>query len=147
MAELTYAEDQTVPYRQAALLNNAAPICQCNRGGGVVHTSGSGLVTLKGGRTYSAKVSCNIALSEGETVGEIAIALAVNGEVLPATVAVATPAAVGNFWNVSTFAEIKVPCGCCQTLSIENASPAPASGTNPSIDIKNLNMDVNPVRA
>ena len=145
MAELTYAEVQTVPYAQAALLNNATPICKCNRGGGIVHTNGSGLITLKGNRSYSAKVSCNIALAEGATVGEIAIALAINGEVLPATVAVATPAAVGDFWNVSTFAEIAVPYGCCETLSVENASPAPTGGTNPEIDIRNLNVDVNPV--
>lgn len=146
MAELTYAEVQSVPYRQAALLNNAAPICQCNRGSGIAHANGSGLVTLKGGRTYSAKVSCNIALSEGATVGEIDIALAVNGEFIPVTFAAATPAAVGDFWNVSTFAEIKVPCGCCVMLSVENASPAAAAGTNPTIDIRNLNVDVNPVR-
>ena len=146
MAELTYVAVQTVPYAQAALLDNAAPICKCNRGDGVVHTNGSGLVTLKGNRRYSAKLSCNIALSEGASVGEIGVAFAINGEVLPATLAVATPAAVGDFWNVSTFAEISVPCGCCVTLSVENASPAGTTpGSNPEIDIRNLNVDVNPV--
>lgn len=143
MAEFIYPEVQNVPYEQAALLNNATPICKCNRGGGIVHTNGSGLITLKGNRSYSAKLSCNISLAEGATVGEIAIALAVNGEVLPVTVAAATPAAVGDFWNVSTFAEISVPCGCCETLSVENASPAPEGGTNPEIQIRNLNVDVN----
>lgn len=142
MAEFIYPEVQTVPYAQAALLNNAAPICKCNRGGGIVHANGSGLVTLKGSKTYNVKASCNIALAEGATVGEIAIALAVNGEVLPVTVAAATPAAVGDFWNVSTFAEISVPCGCCVSLSVENASPAPDAGTNPQINIRNLNVDV-----
>ena len=146
MAELTYAEVQTVPYPQAALLENAAPICRCNRGNGIYHTNGFGLVNLKGPGTYSVKVSCNIALSEGATVGEIATALAMNGEVLPDTIASATPAAVGEFWNVSTFKEVTIPCGCCFMLSVRNASPAPAGGTSPSIDIRNLNLDVDPVR-
>lgn len=146
MAELSYAEVQTVPYGQAALLENAAPICRCNRGNGIFHTNGSGLVGLRGPKTYNVKVSCNIALSEGATVGEIAVALAMNGEVLPDTVASATPTAVGDFWNVSTFKEVMVPCGCCFMLSVENASPASAGGVSPSVDIRNLNLDVNPVR-
>jgi hypothetical protein len=146
MAELSYAEVQTVPYAQAALLNNSSPICRCNRGDGVIHTNGSGIITLKGNRTYSAKLSANIAVATGATVGEIGIAFAINGEAIPDTIAVATPAAVGDFWNVSTFKEITVPCGCCVTLSVENVSPGATPGAaGPAIDIRNLNVDVNPV--
>lgn len=145
MAEFNNVAVQTVPYAQAAVLNNTAPICKCNRGDGVYHSNGSGLVSLRGQKTYRAQLSGNIALTEGATVGEIAVALAVNGEVLPDTIAAVTPAAVGDFFNVSTFKEVTVPCGCCVTLSIENASPASTSGVNPSIDIRNLNLEVNPI--
>lgn len=145
MAEFVYPAEQTVVYGQVAILENEAPMCNCNRGNGIIHSNGSGLVSLRGRRTYRAQVSCNIALAEGATVGEIGIALAVNGEILQDTLAVATPAAVGDFWNVSTFKEIVVPCGCCVTFAVENASPAGTGGANPDIVIRNLNLEVNPV--
>ena len=146
MAELSYVPRQTVLNGQSALLNNSACICKCNQANGVVHTNGSGQITLKGNRTYAVKVSGNIALAEGATVGEIGIAIAINGEAIPDTIAVATPAAVGDFWNVSTFKEVRVPCGCCVTLSIDNVSPGATPATvGPAIDIRNLNLDVNPV--
>lgn len=147
MAEFTYPADQNVPYGQAALLENEGAPCafNCNRGGGITHTNGSGLVSVRGKRAYRCQFSCNIALAIGATVGQIAVALAVNGEVLPDTIAVATPAAVGDYWNVSSFKIVEVPCGCCETVSIENVSPAGEATANPEIVIRNLNLEVNPV--
>lgn len=70
----------------------------------------------------------------------------VNGEVLQDTIAVATPAAVGDYWHVSGFAYIDVPRGCCFEVSVENASPQSSPTTPaPSIDIRNLNVAVNRV--
>ena len=151
MAEFTYPLVQTVPYRQSAILNSTR--FGCNKGY-IFHREGSGIVTARGivnnpcsnFARYLCTFSCNIALSEGATVGEIAVALAINGEILQDTVAVATPAAVGDFWNVSGFTYIDVPRGCCYEVSIENASPQSTPATpNPSIDIRNLKVAVNRV--
>lgn len=85
-------------------------------------------------------------VAPGVTVGEIAAALAINGEILQDTIAVTTPAAVGDFWHVSGFAYIDVPRGCCYEITVENASPQDTPATpNPSIDIRNLNVSVNKV--
>lgn len=148
MAELTYPELQTLPYRQAALLNNTS--CGCNKGY-INHQNGFGIVSLSGRHgnhcarfaRYAVQYSCNIALSEGATVGEIQTALTLNGEPIVDTIASATPAAVGDFWHVSGFKSIDVPVGCCSTIAVENVSPVPAAGgVNPSIDMRNLNVSV-----
>lgn len=148
MAEFTYIPSQTVPYRQAAALNSTR--FGCNKGY-ILHREGSGLVTMRGivnnpcsnFARYEAKFSGNIALSEGATVGEIALALTLDGEILQETVAVATPAAVGDRWHVSGVATIDVPRGCCPNVSVENVSPQTGTTPNPSIDITNLNVIVN----
>lgn len=151
MAEFTYPLVQTVPYRQSAILNSTR--FGCNKGY-IFHREGSGIVTARGivnnpcsnFARYECKFSGNIALSEGATVGELAAALAINGEILQDTIAVATPAAVGDFWHVSGFAYIDVPRGCCYEITVENASPQATPATpNPSIDIRNLNVAVNRV--
>lgn len=147
MAEFTYPEVQTVPYRQAALLNNTS--CSCRKGY-ISHMNGFGGITVKGAvnnpsacyARYIARYSCNIALSEGATVGEIAVALTLNGEPIIDTLASATPAAVGDFWNVSGFKTFDIPRGCCPMVAIENVSPADGTTPNPSIDIRNLNVSV-----
>lgn len=151
MAEFTYAPVQTVPYGQSAILNSTR--FGCNKGY-IFHREGSGIIIARGivnnpcsnYARYECKFSGNIALSEGATVGEIAMALAIDGEVLSDTIAVATPAAIGDYWHVSGFAYIDVPRGCCFEVSVENASPqsTPADPA-PSIDVRNLNVAVNRV--
>ena len=148
MAEFTYPEEQTVAYGQAALLNNTT--CGCNKGY-ISHMNGFGGITLKGVvnnqcaqyARYEAKYSANIALAEGATVGEIALAFSLNGEVVQDTVAVATPAAVGDFWNVSGFKTFEVLRGCCPMIAVENVSPAEGATPNPSIVVRNLNVAIN----
>ena len=148
MAEFTYPELQTLPYRQAALLNNTS--CGCNKGY-INHQNGFGSISLSGQcnnpcarfARYVVQYSCNIALSEGATVGEIQTALTLNGEPIIDTIASSTPAAVGDFWHVSGFKTIDVPVGCCPTVAVENVSPPPAAGgANPLIDMRNLNVSV-----
>lgn len=148
MAEFTYIPSQTVPYRQAAIMNSTS--FRCNKGY-VIHREGSGIVTARGivnnpcGRfaRYEAKFSANVALSEGATVGEIALAITLDGEPLGETIAVATPVAVGDRWNVTGFTTIDVPVGCCVQISVENVSPATGTTGSPNIDVTNLNVVVN----
>lgn len=35
---------------------------------------------------------------------------------------IATPAAVGNFWNVSASTHVDVPRGCCFEVAVKNTS-------------------------
>lgn len=148
MAEFTYPEVQTVPYGQAALLNNTS--IGCNKGY-ISHDNGFGGVTVKGAvnnpcsnyARYEVKFAGNIALAEGATVGEIAIALTLNGEVVQDTIAVATPAAVGDYWNVGGFKTLNIMKGCCPMVAVENVSPSSGTTGNPDINIRNLNVAVN----
>lgn len=147
MAEFTYPEVQTVPYGQSALLNNTS--IGCNKGY-IYHDNGFGGITVKGVvnnpcsnfARYEVKYAGNIALAEGATVGEIAVALTLNGEVIQDTIASATPAAVGDFWHVGGFKTLNVMKGCCPMVAVENVSPAAGTTPNPAIDIRNLNVAV-----
>ena len=136
MAEYTYNEIQLVQPGAPALLNTAIG---CNRGY-VIHRPGSGILTLRGivnnpcasFARYRVAFDGNIAVPEGGTAGEIQLAIAIGGEVVPTSIAAATPTAVDAYWNVSGFAIIDVPAGCCYTVSVENASVSATPATTPS---------------
>lgn len=147
MAEFTYNDVQTVQPGAAALLDTAIG---CNRGY-VLHRPGSGILTLRGivnnaccrFARYRCAFDGNIAVPTGTAVGEIQLALAIDGEVVPTSIAAATPAAVGNYWNVSGFAIVDVPAGCCYTISVENASEAASSAVSaPAVNLRNLNVEI-----
>jgi len=91
--------------------------CRC-----IEHMEGTGIVTLKGGRTYDVNFGGNIAVPEGGTAAAIAVALAINGEALQGSRAIVTPAAVEQYFNVNATASIEVPCCCCYTLAVENVN-------------------------
>ncbi len=139
MAEFTYNPVQTVEANQAVVLNNSIP---CNKGY-VFHRNESGIVTLRGivnnacasFARYQCTFNANIAVSTGETVGPIAVALAISGEALQTSKAIVTPAAVGDYFNVTSTAFITVPRGCCFELSVENVSTGGVS-----IDVQNANL-------
>lgn len=54
--------------------------------------------------------------------------------ILGTAAAIVTPAAIGNFFNVSVMTFIDIQCGCCVTVSVENASPTSA------IEVENANI-------
>lgn len=141
MAEFVYNEIQTVQPGAAALLEDGI---RCNRGL-VLHRPGSGILTLTGRvnnpcatfARYRVSFDGNIAVPDGATVGEIQLALAIDGEIVPTSIAAATPTVVDTYWNVSGFAIIDVPSCCCYTVSVRNASdPAVA------VNVRNLNVEV-----
>lgn len=74
-------------------------------------------------------------------------ALAMDGQIIPLTIASATPAAVEQFWHVSGVKTIRVNFGCCPTVSVVNASVSatPATVPAPPVLIRNLNVTVNRV--
>jgi len=148
MAEFTYNEVQLVQAGAPALLDTTIG---CNRGY-VIHRPGSGILTLRGMvnnpcanfARYRVSFDGNIAIPTGGAVGEIQLAAAIGGEVVPTSIAAATPADVEQYWNVSGFAIIDVPKGCCYTVAVENASvsPTPATTPAPALNLRNLNVEV-----
>ena len=75
----------------------------------------------------------NIAVSTGGTPGPISVAIAVDGEPLPSSVATVTPTAAEAFFNVAASEYIDVTKGCCASLSIRNVSGV-------AIDVSNANL-------
>ena len=121
------------------------PNCGCRRccNNGITHRPGSGIFTLSAGRTYLITFKANVALAEGAAVGPIALALAIDGEAVPVTRAIVTPAAVGDYFNVCTTYELAVPCQCCQNVSVQNVLPA-ADATGASVDVQNAIIRIDP---
>ncbi len=93
---------------------------------------------------YQVTFNGNIAIPDGGTVTPIAIALSVNGEPKPTSRAIFTPAAVGDYGNVTSTSIIKVPRGCCFSLGVE-AVPATTDPTvtpAPIIEVQNANLTI-----
>ena len=148
MAEYVYNDIQLIQPGAAALLDTAIG---CNRGL-VLHRPGSGILTLRGRvnnpcaqfARYRVAYDGNIAIPEGGTAAEIQLAIAIDGEIVPTSIAAATPTVADAYWNVSGFAIVDVPVGCCYTISVENASVSatPATTPAPALNLRNLNVEV-----
>ena len=87
----------------------------------------------------------NIALPEESDVVPIAVAITVNGEPRPTSRAIFTPAAADEYGNVTSTAIIKVPRGCCFSLSVEYvpATTDPTVTPAPVINVQNANLVIN----
>ena len=150
MVEYGYNEAQDLAPGQAAILENIRPCT--HRPQLVMHENLSPTISLRGYSNnpccgfaeYVAKYSGNIAVAEGGTAGEIQLAFYLSGQVLPLTIAAATPAAAGEFWHVSGEKTFRVPVGCCPSITVANASVSatPATTPAPTITVRNLNVTV-----
>lgn len=151
MAEYTAIADQTVLNGQPMIFTETA--VPCNRGL-IRHEDGTGLFNLSGAvpvSEYQNRCCCqgeptadylvvfhaNIALPEGGTVGEIQMALALDGTILPATRMIVTPTAVEAFFNIGTSKNVQCYPGCCRNLSVVNTSPNQAD-----IVVSNAILDI-----
>ena len=131
MAEFIVPGAQTVqPGSPFVLLTQIA----CPNGY-VIHRDGSGILTLRAPSRrcqsfcrYLLSYSGNIAVPTGQTPGEIQIGFEVTGEPERGTIAKVTPAAVGEFFNVSAQKYLTVPSGCCYNVSLDNLSTIPVDG-------------------
>ena len=148
MAEYAYNPVQTVQPNQAVLLDTVIP---CNKGF-VYHRDQSGILTLKGAvnnpcacfARYQITFNGNIAVPTGTTVGPISVSLAISGEPIATSRAIVTPAAVEQYFNVTSTAIITVPKGCCFNVSVENTSESatPATTPAPAVNVQNANLTV-----
>lgn len=122
----------------------------CTRGC-VFHEDETGVFILRGitsGQcfaTYQVVFNGNIAIPEGGTVTPIAMAITVNGEPRVTSRAIFTPAAAEDFGNITSTAIIKVPRGCCFSVSVENvpATTDPTVTPAPVIELQNANLVIN----
>ena len=139
MAEYTYNPIQLVEAGQNVILNDNIP---CNKGY-VLHRNESGIVILRGivnnacgcFARYQVTFNGNIAVPTDETVEAISVSLAIDGEPIQTSRAIVTPAAVEEYFNVTSTAIITVPKGCCFTVAVENTSGIP-------INVQNANLTV-----
>lgn len=133
-AEYSFVPVQTVAEDENIIFTDGDRAC---RKGFITHRSGSGVFRLKGTgcrAIYKVEFNANIAVATGGTVGPISVALQEDGETLGNAVAIVTPAAIGDFFNVSLSTFIYIPCNCCVTVSVENISDGTA------IDVTNANI-------
>ena len=121
----------------------------CRRGY-IYHEDETGIFILRGitnqcFATYQVTFNGNIAIPEGGTAGPIAVAITVNGEPRLTSRAVFTPAAAEEFGNVTSTAIIRVPRGCCFSLSVESvpATTDPTVTPAPVIEMQNANLVIN----
>lgn len=146
MAEFTYNPVQTVQPGASVLFNTNIP---CNKGY-VYHRNESGIVILRGivnnpcgnFARYQVTFNGNVAVPDGGTVTPIAVALALDGEPILTSRAIVTPAAAGDYFNVTSTAIITVPRSCCFNIAVENASEAEGATPAQPINVQNANLTV-----
>ena len=129
MIELINTAVQTVPAGQSVVYNAVAARGGCAER----HRQGSAQITLTKPGRYLVSFAGNIAVPTGETVGEVSLALTYDGEVLGGSTMRATPAAVAEYFNVSTQHYVDVYCSCCVNVAVENTGTIPVLVDNPNI--------------
>lgn len=144
-AEYLAVADQQVNLNAPIIFTASIP---CTRGW-VYHEDETGIFILRGitnqcFATYRVSYNGNIALpADADAVVPIALAITVNGEPRPSSRSVFTPQAVDEYGNVTSTAIIKVPRGCCFTLSVDAVSGAtddPTVTPAPVINVVNSNF-------
>ena len=146
MAEYIYNEVQQIGLNSPINFYDSIP---CNRGY-VIHENGSGIAILRGivnnqcakYATYRVTYNGNVSIPTGGAVTPIAVAITVNGEQRPTSRAISSPTAVDTYGNVTSTAIIRVPRGCCFSLSVEyvNGSTDPTVTPTPVINVINSNL-------
>lgn len=147
--EFLYNDVQEVALNSPILFRASIP---CNRGY-VYHESETGNFILRGANSsnccnqfahYQVTFNGNIAIPEGGTVAPIAVALTINGEPRLTSRAIFTPAAAGDYGNVTSTAIIKVPRCCCFSLGVDAvvATTDPSVTPAPIIEVQNANLTI-----
>jgi len=121
----------------------------CTRGY-VYHEDETGIFILRGitnGQcyaTYQVTYNGNIGIAEGGAVTPIAVAIVVNGESRPSSRAIITPTATApdEYGNVTSTAIIRVPKGCCFSLSVAYVSGTDDPTVTPTPVISALNSNL-----
>ena len=144
MAEYSAIAAQTVAPGESVIFTQSPVPC---RRGFVRHRDDSGSFLLSGSvpgniygcgcrekaARYLVDFGANIAIPTDGTVGEISLAIAVDGSTLPASTMIVTPAAVEEYANVSRAINVEIWRGCCETVTVRNTSDQPILVQNANI--------------
>lgn len=151
MAEYSANAVQTVNPGESVVFTNTVEPC---RRGFIKFREGSGNFLLSGwvptfpGRcpkkaaNYFVDFGANIAVPTGETVGEISVAISLDGTTLPTTNMIVTPAAVEEYFNVSRATNVGIWNGCCEAITVRNTSSIPILIKNANIVLTRPDLDV-----
>lgn len=146
-AEYLANAEQSIALNAPIIFTASIP---CTKGY-VYHEDETGIFILRGvtnGQcfaTYQVTFNGNITIPEDGEVTPIAVALTVNGEPRLTSRAIFVPQAVEEYGNVTSTAIIKVPRGCCFSLSVEYVSGTsdPTVTPTPVINQINGNLVIN----
>lgn len=118
----------------------------CRRGY-IYHEDETGIFILRGitnqcFATYRVTFNGNVAISTGGAITPVSLAIAISGEPRLTSRAIFTPAAVDEYGNLTSTCIVKVPKGCCFTLSVEyvQATDDPATTPTPLVNVQNANL-------
>lgn len=114
----------------------------CNTGNVVPIVEG--ILNLKGNTPnkfarYEVTVQGNVQIPTGGDVTPIAVGIALNGAVIPESVAIVTPSADEEYWHINTTVTVTVPCGCCLTVSgvyVDGTEDDATTTPTPSIQVR-----------
>ena len=132
MIELVNTAVQTVPIGQSVVYNSTAVRSSCGK---ERHREGSAFVTLLPPGRFLVTFSANIAVPTGETVGEVSLGITQDGEVLGGSIMRATPAAVEEYFNVSSQHYVDTYCQCCVNVGVQNTGTIPVLVDNPNVTV------------
>lgn len=140
MAEYVTTTDQNVALNGTIPFNSVS--IPCNTGN--VVPLAPGILNLKGRTSnafarYEVTLQGNIEVPTGGAVTAIALAITVNGSIVPESVAIFTPQAVSEYGHIHTTATITVPAGCCVTVSgvyVDGTEDDAAVTPTPSITVR-----------
>lgn len=130
---------QTVQANQNVIFTDTV-VCGNNC---ITHRDDSGLVRIKGQTNqcrarYKVSFGGNIAVPADGTLGQIALAIAIDGEPIGTTSMIVVPAAVNNYFNVFSSIFIDVPRGCCSTISVRNISTTAINVANSNLIVERV---------
>ena len=130
---------QTVASNQNVVFTDSMTKGSCS----IIHSLGSGLVTVRGITSqcrarFRASFNANVAIPAGGTVGQISLAISINGEAIGPSTMLSTPAAVEEFNNISSSVYLDVPNGCCYTVSVKNLSESDVGVQNANLIIERV---------
>ena len=144
MAEYLGIAQQSVALNAPVIFTASIP---CSSGC-IYHEDETGIFTLRGKTNncfarYQLTYNGNISVPETGELTPIGIAIAVNGEARPSSLAVFTPQAVDELGNVTSTAIVTVPCGCCFSASVryvDTTTADPAVEPTGVINVSNSNL-------
>lgn len=146
MAEYTSVAAQDVALNNPILFSSTIP---CNKGC-VIHEDDTGVFILRGVTNncfarYQLVYNGNVSVPTGGALTAVGVAISVNGETRPSSLAIYTPQAVEEMGNVTSTCIVTVPKGCCFSVSVryvDGTTSDPAVTPTPTLEIANSNLTI-----